>query len=102
MATVIYYWNATWRVPALLDKPQRDSELEQMVLRKEEGQWRSSPASEPRHSPARSHPGERAQALGPHVPPGPAPGPGRCGSPCGDNLSGGSPDRWKSRMRLAV
>ncbi|MCY1076414.1 nuclear transport factor 2 family protein [Archangium lansingense] len=40
VATVIYYWNATWRAPSLLDKPQRDSELEQMVLQKEEGQWR--------------------------------------------------------------
>lgn len=40
VATVIYYWNATWRAPALLDKPQRDSELEQMVLQKEDGQWR--------------------------------------------------------------
>lgn len=40
LATVIYYWNATWRAPSLLDKPQRDSELEQMILAKEEGQWR--------------------------------------------------------------
>jgi len=40
VATVIYYWNITWRVPALLDKPQRDSELKQMVLQKEDGQWR--------------------------------------------------------------
>lgn len=40
VATVIYYWNATWRAPALLEKPQRDSELEQMVLQKEDGQWR--------------------------------------------------------------
>ena len=39
VATVIYYWNATWRAPALLDKPQRDSELEQMVLQKEGGKW---------------------------------------------------------------
>ena len=39
-ATVIYYWNATWRAPALLEKPQRDSELEQMVLQKEDGTWR--------------------------------------------------------------
>jgi Domain of unknown function (DUF4440) len=39
-ATVIYYWNATWRVPSLLDRPQRDSELKQMVLQKEDGQWR--------------------------------------------------------------
>ncbi|AKJ05678.1 uncharacterized protein DUF4440 [Archangium gephyra] len=40
VATVIYYWNATWRAPGLLDKPQRDSELEQMVLQKEDGKWR--------------------------------------------------------------
>jgi hypothetical protein len=39
-ATVIYYWNITWRVPALLDRPQRDSELKQMVFQKEDGQWR--------------------------------------------------------------
>jgi hypothetical protein len=40
VATVIYYWNASWRVPGLLDRPQRDSELEQMVLQKEDDQWR--------------------------------------------------------------
>jgi hypothetical protein len=40
VATVIYYWSASWRVPGLLDKPQRDSELEQMILQKEDGQWR--------------------------------------------------------------
>jgi hypothetical protein len=40
VATVIYYWNASWRVPGLLDRPQRDSELEQMILQKEDGQWR--------------------------------------------------------------
>jgi len=40
VATVIYYWNASWRVPGLLDRPQRESELEQMVLQKEDGQWR--------------------------------------------------------------
>jgi hypothetical protein len=40
MATVIYYWNASWRMPGLLDRPQRNSELEQMILQKEEGQWR--------------------------------------------------------------
>ncbi|HYO51977.1 nuclear transport factor 2 family protein [Archangium sp.] len=39
VATVIYYWNASWRMPGLLDRPQRDSELEQMVLQKEDGQW---------------------------------------------------------------
>jgi Domain of unknown function (DUF4440) len=40
MATVTYYWNASWRMPALGDKPQRESELEQMVLQREDGQWR--------------------------------------------------------------
>ena len=40
VATVIYYWNATWRVPTLMDRPQRDSELKQMVLQKEDGKWR--------------------------------------------------------------
>ena len=40
VATVVYYWNASWRVPGLLDKTQRSSELEQMVLQKEDGQWR--------------------------------------------------------------
>jgi len=40
VATVIYYWNASWRVPGLLDRPQRESELEQMVLQREDGQWR--------------------------------------------------------------
>ncbi|ATB27355.1 YybH family protein [Melittangium boletus] len=39
-AVVIYYWNSSWRAPSLLDKPQRDSELEQMVLQKEDGTWR--------------------------------------------------------------
>jgi hypothetical protein len=40
VATVIYYWNASFRVPTLLEAPQRDSELEQMVLEKEDGQRR--------------------------------------------------------------
>ncbi|HEX8824938.1 MAG TPA: DUF4440 domain-containing protein [Archangium sp.] len=40
VATVIYYWNASWRVPGLLDRPQRESELEQMHLQKEDNQWR--------------------------------------------------------------
>jgi hypothetical protein len=38
-AHVVYYWNASWRAPGLLDRPQRDAELEQMVLQKEGGQW---------------------------------------------------------------
>lgn len=40
MAQVIYYWSTNWRAPSLLDKTQRDSELEQMVLQKEDGDWR--------------------------------------------------------------
>jgi Domain of unknown function (DUF4440) len=40
VAIVTYYWNASWRMPGLLDRPQRDSELEQMILQKEDGQWR--------------------------------------------------------------
>ncbi|WNG45744.1 nuclear transport factor 2 family protein [Archangium minus] len=39
-ATVIYYWNASFQAPGLLDRAQRESELEQMVLQKEDGQWR--------------------------------------------------------------
>ncbi|HEX8438157.1 nuclear transport factor 2 family protein [Archangium sp.] len=39
-ATVIYYWNASFRAPTLLEAPQRDSELEQMILQKEDGEWR--------------------------------------------------------------
>ncbi|WNG15580.1 YybH family protein [Cystobacter fuscus] len=39
-ATVIYYWNASWRAPGLMERPQRDSELEQMVLQREDGEWR--------------------------------------------------------------
>lgn len=39
-ATAIYYWNASWRAPNLLEKTQRDSELEQMVLQREDGKWR--------------------------------------------------------------
>jgi uncharacterized protein (TIGR02246 family) len=40
MATAIYYWNANWRMPGLNTRPQSDSELEQMILRKEDGQWK--------------------------------------------------------------
>jgi ketosteroid isomerase-like protein len=39
-ATAIYYWNANWRMPGLDSRPQSDSELEQMVFRKEDGQWK--------------------------------------------------------------
>jgi hypothetical protein len=40
LATVIYYWNATWRMPSLQSAPRRESELEQMVLERQEGGWR--------------------------------------------------------------
>jgi hypothetical protein len=40
VATAIYYWNASWRMPSLTSRPQSDSELEQMVLKKTEGQWK--------------------------------------------------------------
>jgi ketosteroid isomerase-like protein len=39
-ATAIYYWNASWRMPSLTGRPQSDSELEQMVLKKVDGEWR--------------------------------------------------------------
>jgi ketosteroid isomerase-like protein len=40
-AVVIYHWNASWRMPALKSNaPQRESELEQMVLERQDGQWR--------------------------------------------------------------
>ncbi|HZI12023.1 MAG TPA: nuclear transport factor 2 family protein [Myxococcus sp.] len=40
IATAIYYWNASWRMPSLNQRPQKESELEQMVLRKEDGEWK--------------------------------------------------------------
>jgi hypothetical protein len=39
-ATAIYYWNASWRMPSLTGRPQSDSELEQMVLKKINGEWK--------------------------------------------------------------
>ncbi len=39
-ATAIYYWNASWRMPGLNARPQKESELEQMVFRKEDGEWK--------------------------------------------------------------
>lgn len=39
-ASAIYYWNANWRMPGLDPRPQSDSELEQMVFRKEDGHWK--------------------------------------------------------------
>lgn len=40
LATAIYYWNASWRMPSLSGRPQSDSELEQMVLKKIQGEWK--------------------------------------------------------------
>jgi hypothetical protein len=40
MATAIYYWNASWRMPSLTTRPQSDGELEQMVLKKINGEWK--------------------------------------------------------------
>lgn len=40
IATAIYYWKATWRMPGLNPKPQRESELEQMVFRREVDGWK--------------------------------------------------------------
>ena len=40
MATAIYYWNASWRLPSLTTRAQSDAELEQMVFKKIGGQWK--------------------------------------------------------------
>lgn len=39
-ATAIYFWNASWRMPSLTSRPQSDSELEQMQLKKIQGEWK--------------------------------------------------------------
>jgi ketosteroid isomerase-like protein len=39
-ATAIYYWNASWRMPTLTSRPQSDSELEQMVLKRVKDEWK--------------------------------------------------------------
>jgi ketosteroid isomerase-like protein len=39
-ATAIYYWNASWRMPSVTGRPQSDSELEQMVLKRINGEWK--------------------------------------------------------------
>ena len=39
-ATAIYFWNASWRMPSLTSRPQSDSELEQMQLKKLKGEWK--------------------------------------------------------------
>ncbi|WP_223635123.1 nuclear transport factor 2 family protein [Corallococcus sp. EGB] len=40
VALAIYYWNASWRMPGLNARPQSDSELEQMVFQKINGEWK--------------------------------------------------------------
>lgn len=40
IGAAVYYWKASWRMPGLSSKPQRESELEQMVFRREDGQWK--------------------------------------------------------------
>ncbi|MFP2902397.1 nuclear transport factor 2 family protein [Corallococcus sp. 4LFB] len=40
IALAIYYWNASWRMPGLNARPQQDSELEQMVFQKVDGEWK--------------------------------------------------------------
>ncbi|RYZ39655.1 MAG: nuclear transport factor 2 family protein [Myxococcaceae bacterium] len=40
LASAIYYWNASWRMPGLNARPQQDSELEQMVFEKVDGTWK--------------------------------------------------------------
>ncbi|WP_224246002.1 YybH family protein [Hyalangium gracile] len=40
MATAIYYWNASWRMPTLTSRPQSDAELEQMIFKRVQGEWK--------------------------------------------------------------
>ncbi|WP_164015123.1 DUF4440 domain-containing protein [Pyxidicoccus trucidator] len=40
VAAAVYYWKASWRMPGLSPRPQRESELEQMVFRREDGGWK--------------------------------------------------------------
>ncbi|MCY1045234.1 nuclear transport factor 2 family protein [Corallococcus sp. bb12-1] len=40
VAYAIYYWNASWRMPGLNARPQQDSELEQMIFQKVDGDWK--------------------------------------------------------------
>lgn len=39
-ALAVYHWNASYRMPRLESRPQNDSDLEQMVLVRRDGQWR--------------------------------------------------------------
>jgi ketosteroid isomerase-like protein len=40
VATAIYYWNASWRMPSLTSKAQSDAELEQMTFKRVKGEWK--------------------------------------------------------------
>lgn len=39
-ASAIYYWNASFRMPKLDGRPQSESELEQMLFEKIDGDWK--------------------------------------------------------------
>lgn len=39
-ATAIYYWNASWKLPSLTNRGQSDSELEQMLFKRADGEWK--------------------------------------------------------------
>jgi hypothetical protein len=39
-AAAIYYWNASFRTPRLTNRQHRESELEQMLLQREDGVWK--------------------------------------------------------------
>ncbi|MDY7225405.1 YybH family protein [Hyalangium rubrum] len=39
-ATAIYYWNASWKLPSLTNRGQNDSELEQMLFQRQDGEWK--------------------------------------------------------------
>lgn len=40
LAQVIYYYNSSYRIPSLTPRPQSDSDLQQMLLKKVGDQWR--------------------------------------------------------------
>jgi hypothetical protein len=40
VATAIYYFSISWKMPRLTNRGQSDSDLEQMVLQKIDGQWK--------------------------------------------------------------
>ena len=39
-AAAIYYWSASFRTPRLTNRAHRESELEQMLLQREDGAWK--------------------------------------------------------------